>query len=255
MSDFLGDWQAWHAERESRLVAPHGFLSITGLHWLAAEPVAIDGLPGRWRGDGTTVVVDLGPGETLVKDGRTLEGEVRFERADPDDRLASHDAIEVEVRWRGDTPMVRPRDPDHPRRTRHTPTPTFAPDPRWVVDARMTPVPDEALAVPTQLDGVSESLPVAGRLEFEVDGSSHDLIAFDDEDGLWVLFADATSGVTTYGAGRQLVVAVPDPDGVTTIDFNRAFNLPCAYSEFTTCPFPPPGNRMSVAIEAGEKLP
>ena len=72
---------------------------------------------------------------------------------------------------------------------------------------------------------------------------------------LHVLFTDATSGVTTYPANRSLAVAAPDPDGTVTLDFNRAVNLPCAYTEFATCPLPPAGNRLPVAVEAGEKMP
>jgi uncharacterized protein (DUF1684 family) len=69
------------------------------------------------------------------------------------------------------------------------------------------------------------------------------------------LFIDETSGVTTYAANRVLQVDGPDSDGGVTLDFNRATNLPCAYTDFATCPLPPAENRLPVAIEAGEKIP
>jgi hypothetical protein len=72
---------------------------------------------------------------------------------------------------------------------------------------------------------------------------------------LLVLFTDATSGITTYVANRALSVGAPDTSGQVTLDFNRATNLPCAYTDFATCPLPPPENRLPVAIEAGEKIP
>jgi uncharacterized protein (DUF1684 family) len=72
---------------------------------------------------------------------------------------------------------------------------------------------------------------------------------------LWLVFADATTGTTTYGAGRQLYAPPPSPDGSVVLDFNRTTNLPCAYTDFTTCPVPLPQNRMQVAIEAGEQIP
>jgi uncharacterized protein (DUF1684 family) len=70
-----------------------------------------------------------------------------------------------------------------------------------------------------------------------------------------VLFTDATSGVTTYPANRSLLVDAPDAQGAVTLDFNRAVNLPCAYTDFATCPLPPAGNRLPIAVEAGEKIP
>ena len=70
-----------------------------------------------------------------------------------------------------------------------------------------------------------------------------------------MLFTDATSGVTTYPAGRVLKLPPPGPAGQIVLDFTRATNLPCAYTDLATCPLPPPGNRLPVAIEAGEKIP
>jgi hypothetical protein len=72
---------------------------------------------------------------------------------------------------------------------------------------------------------------------------------------LHILFTDLTSGGTTYAANRSLLVSPPDADGTVILDFNRATNLPCAYTEFATCPLPPAENRLPVAIEAGEQIP
>jgi hypothetical protein len=93
-------------------------------------------------------------------------------------------------------------------------------------------------------------------VEFEVDGTPVSLTAFGGADGaLLVLFTDATSGVTTYGANRSLAVGAPDEDGRVVLDFNRATNLPCAYTDLATCPLPPAENRLPLAVEAGEKIP
>lgn len=70
-----------------------------------------------------------------------------------------------------------------------------------------------------------------------------------------MLFADATSGVTTYAANRALEIGAPDAEGWVTVDFNRAGNLPCAYSDLATCRLPPTENRLPAAIEAGERIP
>ncbi|HYZ52949.1 MAG TPA: DUF1684 domain-containing protein [Streptosporangiaceae bacterium] len=91
----------------------------------------------------------------------------------------------------------------------------------------------------------------------EVDGETLRLTAFNGRapGSLTVLFTDATSGVTTYPANRSLLVDAPDAQGAVTLDFNRAVNLPCAYTDFATCPLPPAGNRLPIAVEAGEKIP
>ena len=70
-----------------------------------------------------------------------------------------------------------------------------------------------------------------------------------------VLFTDATSGTTTYAASRSVDLGPPDEDGNVVLDFNRAVNLPCAFTDFATCPLPPVENRLLIAIEAGEKIP
>ena len=91
---------------------------------------------------------------------------------------------------------------------------------------------------------------------FSYGGSEHRLVAWgEDDDSLWILFRDATSGVTTYPANRQLLAAPPSPDGTVRLDFNRANNMPCAYTDFATCPVPPAANTLPFAVEAGEQTP
>jgi uncharacterized protein len=96
-----------------------------------------------------------------------------------------------------------------------------------------------------------------GRIEFTLDGQELTLTAFNGPTpgSLFVLFTDETSGVTTYAANRSLKVDPPAADDTVVLDFNRATNLPCAYTEFATCPLPPEGNHLPVAVEAGEKKP
>ncbi|HEX5303257.1 MAG TPA: DUF1684 domain-containing protein [Streptosporangiaceae bacterium] len=107
------------------------------------------------------------------------------------------------------------------------------------------------------VEGLQHVYEAPGEIEFAVDGQVLRLTAFNGRTpgSLHVLFTDATSGVTTYPANRSLEVAAPGADGAVTLDFNHAVNLPCAYTEFATCPLPPAGNRLPVAITAGEKTP
>jgi uncharacterized protein len=87
-------------------------------------------------------------------------------------------------------------------------------------------------------------------------GGAQRLVAFARQDGaLHALFTDATSGVTTYPACRSLSIDGPDADGAVTLDFNRASNLPCSFTDHATCPVAPAENRLAIAVEAGEKNP
>ncbi|MFP5374776.1 MAG: DUF1684 domain-containing protein, partial [Gammaproteobacteria bacterium] len=89
---------------------------------------------------------------------------------------------------------------------------------------------------------------------FERDGAEYRIEALDDgSQELFLIFADRTSGHGSYPAGRYLYTPRPGADGRMTVDFNRAYNPPCAFTAFATCPLPPPENRLDLSIEAGEK--
>jgi uncharacterized protein (DUF1684 family) len=107
------------------------------------------------------------------------------------------------------------------------------------------------------VEGIRHVYEAPGEIRFRLDGRDLTLTAFNGHapGTLSVLFTDQTSGRTTYAANRSLSVGAPDADGNVTLDFNRAVNLPCAYTDLATCPLPPAENRLPVAIEAGEQIP
>jgi uncharacterized protein len=107
------------------------------------------------------------------------------------------------------------------------------------------------------VEGIQHVYEAPGQLRFRLHGQDQALTAFNGHvpGTLSVLFTDATSGRTTYAANRSLTIAAPGPGGTVTLDFNRAVNLPCAYTDLATCPLPPAENRLPVAIEAGEQIP
>jgi uncharacterized protein (DUF1684 family) len=129
----------------------------------------------------------------------------------------------------------------------------FPVDAKWLVKAKVIPRDQNPLMIMNVL-GQNTAQKHGGQLEFDIEGKTYRLDAI-DEGGkkLLVTFADATSGKTTYGSGRFLYIDKPDLDGYTYIDFNNAYNPPCAFTEFATCPLPPPQNRLSISIPAGEK--
>jgi hypothetical protein len=256
---FARAWGAWHRQHETVRADRHGFLAITGLHWLTGEPQRIPGAPGEWWTGPDGVTVRLAEGDELVVDGQPVHGEHAFGVIPERGGITAGfgDAV-VEVAKRGGSDVVRPRHPDHPVRMGYPGTPTYAPDPRWRVTGRYLPFDrPRPTSVGAVVEGLQHVYDAPGRIEFSLDGQPLSLTAFNGATpgSLFVLFTDQTSGVTTYAANRSLKVDPPDAEGTVVLDFNRATNLPCAYTEFATCPLPPAENHLPVAVEAGEKQP
>ncbi len=246
---FVAEWRAWHEAREERFRDPHGWLAITAIHWLTSAPERFDDVPGEWAGEAGLATVVLAAGETLgLEDGAILTAGAHV--LGPLDtigmRLTFGEAV-AQVADRDGRPIVRPRHPDAPRLRAYRGTPCYPADPAWVLPARF----EEYAGRHDQAEGDA-----VGEVVFQHAGAEHRLVAWGEDDGsLWILFRDATSGVTTYPALRQLSVDPPAPGGGVRLDFNRANNMPCAYTDFATCPLPPPANTLGFAVEAGEQLP
>ena len=258
-STFEADWAAWHRRHEELRAGPHGFLAITDRHWLTPEPQRFDDAPGAWSAVADSVTVTLDDGEELAVDGEPVHGTYQFAPIPERGQVnATAGDAAIEVARRGGHMIVRPRHPDNPLRTGYDGTPAYAPDPHWVIEGRYLPYDaPRDVTVGAVVEGLQHVYEAPGEIEFAVDGQALRLVAFNGykPGSLGVLFTDATSGVTTYPANRSLEVAAPAADGTVILDFNHAVNLPCAYTEFATCPLPPAGNHLPVAVEAGEKLP
>ena len=130
----------------------------------------------------------------------------------------------------------------------------FPIDPSWRIEARFEPYdPPRPISVPNVL-GHQDTEKSPGALVFERAGQTYrlDPVLERGETDYFVIFGDATNGKETYGAGRFLYVK-PPVDGKTIIDFNKAYNPPCVFTDYATCPLPPAQNRMKVRVEAGEK--
>ncbi|WP_426367741.1 DUF1684 domain-containing protein [Streptomyces sp. E-08] len=256
---FATEWEKWHLDKDARLASEHGFLAITGLHWLSDEPQAFPGAPGTWSTGPEGAVVELDEGGELVVGGVPVRGRHLFgvipERGGVD--AVWGDTV-IEVAKRGGNDVIRPRHPGHPLRVAFAGTPAYEPDPRWVVTGRYEAFDEpRPTTVGASVEGLQHVYDAPGRVVFRLAGQELSLTAFNGHapGSLTLLFTDATSGVTTYAANRNLTVETPGPGGEVVLDFNRATNLPCAYTDFATCPLPPAENRLPVAVEAGERIP
>lgn len=272
-AEYIAAWEQWHREVEHRRADPHGFLAVTDLVWLDEHPQRIEGLPGQWRVDDDHAEVVLSAFEAqrtptlevpdTVAAGRTenADGTVAYAFAPIAERggvTVHFGDIDIEVAVRGGHLIVRPRDPRNQLLADYHGTPVYPPNPRWIAHGRFEPFDTpQPTTVGSAAEGIEHVYEAPGAIEFELRGETFRLTAFNGHTpgSLFVLLTDATSGLTTYAANRSLQVAAPAADGSVTLDFNRATNLPCAYTDHATCPLPPAGNHLPIGIEAGEKTP
>jgi uncharacterized protein (DUF1684 family) len=255
--------EAWRAGRYERLRNEVGWLTLAGLDWLREGVNRVGSDPG------SDVVLPGGPpdaGIIRVEDGAatasgrfTRNGEAVDDLRLDDDHDGQPTLLEVGplrlcVIERGGRLAVRTWDTDAPQRREFTGIDHWPVDPRWRLDARLVPGTESEVHVPDIL-GTVEAKRSPSVVEFTVEGLPYRLQALEGGPNgeLWLVFGDATNGGETYGGGRFLYTDAPDADGHLIVDFNRAYNPPCVFSPYATCPLPWPANRLPIRVEAGER--
>lgn len=248
--------ERWHAERLARLRAAEGWLSLVALHWLTpgsnevvlsegAAPFQVDVRDGEVRA----------VGEELRHEGTELPPEGLSLVADVDGEPTKLDlgSLRIILIRRGERLALRAWDRQAEALRTFAGIDRFPVDPRWRIDARFEPTEGRTIPVPDVLGGVAQE-PSPGTVAFSIEGVEYRLEALEGgNDGeLFLVFADATSGEETYGAGRFLYTD-PPAAGRVAVDFNLAYNPPCVFTPYATCPLPPAQNRLPLRIMAGEK--
>ena len=262
--------ESYRAAREARLAAEDGWLSLAGLFWLepgtntlgTADDADVVLPEGTAPAEAGTLVLEAGRvllrahrDSGLQIAGRLVSEEVLRSDAQDDPTIvragrASFYVIDREGRF-----GVRVKDPESPARRAFSGLEFFPIDPRWKVTGRWIPFDHPREVRVANVIGQVSVIKVSGRVDFDFGGTTYSLLPLVDDpftEELFFVFADTTNGEQTYHAGRFLT-ADPIRDGRVVLDFNRAYNPPCAFTHFATCPLPPGENRLSVAVEAGEK--
>jgi hypothetical protein len=255
--DFVAQWQGWKDNRERELAQPHGWLTLVSRDWLSEGPQRFDGTPGRWWQDADAAYLDP-DGAELTYQGAPVTGVTRFElvNSGPGVRVVAGD-VEIEVARRSGY-LIRVRDPKAGARAAFQGVPSYSPSADWVLTGTYEPFDEpRPTTVGAVVEGLSHVYIAPGIVRFEHDGAQHTLTAFNGKrpGTLLILFTDETSGKTTYAANRSIEVAAPEAGGAARLDFNRALNLPCAFTDLATCPLPPAGNHLPFEVTAGELLP
>ena len=256
-------WRATHETDYTR-----DWASIAGLHWLdpgthtvgsgAANDIVLDaGVPeriGRLTVAEGRIVFEADPGVEVRQNGKPVDAPVVMKEpdADPADEITIGD-VRLVIHPSGQRIALRVRDPNGRMARAFAGFDWFPIEAHYRVIGRF--VPDEQpreIPVVTTFGDEDFAL-TEGVVEFTLDGQTLRLRPFTTRPGrLWFVFRDASSGQETYETARFLYADLRD-DGTAVVDFNEAYNPPCAFNPYTTCPIPLPENRLKVKILAGEK--
>ena len=268
------DWRAKHA---LELQKPDGWLSLAGLEWLAAgensfgsaadNKIRVSGAPehlGVLELRDTTVTLKEPPGG-FPKNFLVARAPAKAQPLHTDlnnDKAAVHMTIgtlNLYVIRRADRFALRVKDAKSEALRNFHELKWYEPDPRYRVEAKWTPYNPPRTETLVTLAGTPDPQPVPGVAEFQLLGVTYRLepVLETGPDRLFFILRDTTSTSTTYGACRFLYTALPSngagKEGQLTLDFNHLENPPCAYTSFSTCPLPPPGNRLKIALPVGEQ--
>lgn len=260
--------ETWRAERVAGLKKEDGWFSLVGLSWLdegenrfGSDPENKVVLPedkspklaGVLVREGDKVRVKVEPGVTVTSDGKPVTAlELVHDNAGKPTVLEMG-PVSFFVIKRGDRLGVRVKDKKSPALAAFHGLDNYPVQPAWRIEARFEPYdPPKEVPIPNVLGQVANE-PSPGAIVFDWQGQTYRLDALGSvEEGLSLIFADQTNGKETYGAGRFLETG-PPRDGKVVIDFNLAYNPPCAFTAYATCPLPPAQNRLALRVEAGEK--
>jgi hypothetical protein len=268
---YRAEVRKWREDREARLKADGGWLSVAGLFWLkegrsafGTDPAADVVLPegsapakaGAFELSGGQVTVTLLPGVVGRVGGKPVASPtvMRPDTSGSPDVLEMG-ALSLNVIERSGRRGVRLKDKNSPARTAFTGLQWFEIAEAYRVEARWVSHPQpKPVKVPNVL-GQTEAMPSPGYAEFTLNGKPVRLDGVLEDpqaEQLFFILRDQTSGKETYGAGRFLYADLPKA-GKVVLDFNKAYSPPCAFTPFATCPLPPPQNWMPVRVEAGER--
>lgn len=268
---FTAAQQAWRDQRKADLTKPDGWTSLVGLHWidpgshyigsdadngirLAAGPAHL----GLLTLKGDTVRFAPESKVAITVDGQPGSGSITL-RSDADPAgptlIGFDDGKGIaSVIKRGPRYALRVKHADAPTRTGFVGLAYWPADRSWQIPGRFVAHPAGKTLDVVNIIGSTDAVSNPGAVEFERDGKSYRLEALDEGEGkLFLILADRTSGQGSYGAGRYLYANMPDAQGRVLLDFNQAYNPPCAFTSFATCPLPPAENRLDLQITAGEK--
>jgi uncharacterized protein (DUF1684 family) len=263
------DLLKWREKRLASLTSEEGWVTLAGLYWLtegdnsfgrSPENKLIANYPafperaGTFRRRGETVEFIAQTGVTITRDGEPVTATILRDDREGKPTLLRFLTFSWHLIVRGDRLGVRMKWSQHPNRGKLTALPAYPSSPDWRIKARFKPydIPKKMM-IPSVIGTQSEE-DCPGEIHLTIRGTDLVLYPTGTREAMSLIFGDATNGHETYAGGRFLPLPGPDEQNEMIIDFNYAYNPPCVFTPFATCPVPVSENILSVGIEAGEKM-
>ncbi len=268
------EWRTWKDRRSTSIAGTNGWATLVGLFWLPEGTSSLGSNPsntftlspklspatvGQFHRAGTNVDFVAATAAEVLANGQSVSSIHLISDANGSEPTTlTSGSLRLYPIQRGNRLGLRVKSPNAPSRRNFKGLDYFPYQPDWRIPAQFEPAPVGATVSITDVTGDTKAEPVAGTITFSVgspEGQKYQLLALNDDEthDLWIIFRDSTAGKTTHSGGRFLHLAKPASDGRVILDFNYAYNPPCAFTPFATCPLPPAANRLSMAIPAGEK--
>ncbi len=253
---YVQEIEAFRKARIESLKSENGWLNLAGLFWLKE---GVNTLGGSEKNDFVfpSDHSDAFLGELLLKNGevyyQTVSDTMLVYRDDIQAPLVSHRSLRWFIIKRGDKYAVRLRDLEGEYMKAFRGIDCFPTDAKYRIVADFVPTKGKMMTI-IDVTGRSYQLESPGMLRFTIGKKTYQLETSQEGDNLFIVFGDLTNKKQTYGAGRFIDTALPDANGKVVIDFNKAYNPPCAFTPFATCPLPTAANKLAVEIRAGEQF-
>jgi uncharacterized protein len=262
--------EQWQQKRSENLQKDNGWLTLCGLFWLVEgenkmgtdSSCTIIFPPDRSSKYAGSIFLEKGVlhlkvargTEIKIKDSLVSRIKITSDQnGKTEPTLMNLGSLTFFIIQRGEMLGVRIRDKENPARLNFKGLEYFPVDLKWKFEAKYEPYnPVKIIPIVNVLNQVSNDT-CPGAVVFEMDGRSYRLDALKEDKELFIIFHDETAGNETYGMGRFLYTDMPDSNNNVVLDFNKAYNPPCAFTVFATCPTPPEQNYLNFRLEAGEK--
>ncbi len=268
--NYVKEIKEWDAKRVKNLKSDNGWLNLSGRFWLkqgvntfgsaddndmVVESSSFPKYAGAFLFADTTVIFKAKDGADVLLDGKPIKQIVLIDDQKKDMTVLQIGSVKFNLIIRDTLYGIRFRDLNSGLVKNFKGIERFPVDESWKITASFDPYnPLKEIDVPNVLGQISkEKSP--GAVVFERDGKTFRIDAVDEgDDNLFLIIADETSGDETYGGGRFIYVKKPDSAGTIILDFNKAYNPPCVFTKYATCPLPPLQNYLKLRITAGEKV-
>lgn len=269
LAAYEAEINTWHAKRMENLKTPDGWLNLAGLYWLEQGANTfgsgesnnivfpkdkISDQAGYFLAKGNTVSIYVNKGVTITSNGKQLTEQIIFNADSNRSDVLESGSLKWNIIQRDTKIGIRLRDLDSEAVKNFTGVDRYPIDPAYRIQAKFEKADSLRTIDITNVLGQTTAQSSIGTLVFDLNGKENrlDVLSGGDEE-FFVIFADATSGKETYAAGRYIYVKRPKGEEGVLIDFNKAYNPPCVFTPYATCPLPPEQNVLTIEVKAGEK--